>query len=64
MSNVKNVDDWEWQWQLAIKLSKNEGLPIEEEYWEGLEEKIMSEIVKADVRKSRPSDKEVVARAK
>ncbi len=64
MSTVKNVDDWEWQWQLAIKLSKNEGLPDEVEYWDGLEEKIMSEIVKAEVRKDRREHKDTVARAK
>ncbi len=52
------LDNWEWQWQLAVKLSKNEGVPVEEEYWDGLEEKIMSEIVKDDMRKRRRGSKE------
>ncbi|OQW48443.1 MAG: hypothetical protein A4S09_04500 [Proteobacteria bacterium SG_bin7] len=54
------LDNWEWQWQLAVKLSKNEGLPVEEEYWNGLEEKIMSEVVKSDLRQGR-KNKEVSA---
>lgn len=61
------LDNWEWQWQLAIKLSKNDGVPVEEEYWDGLEEKIMSEIVRADVRQKNNQsrrDKEDIVRAK
>lgn len=63
-SDSKGLDNWEWQWQLAVKLSKNEGLPVEEEYWDGLEEKIMSEIVKDDVRRSRRRTKDATVRAK
>lgn len=43
--NIKNsVDDWEWHWKLAIKLTKDQGLPKEEDYWSAITQKIMDEI--------------------
>jgi hypothetical protein len=57
ITKANELDNWEWQWQLAIKLSKNSGLPVEEEYWDGLEEKIMSEIERGEAGTKKKSKK-------
>ena len=40
----KNIENWDWHWPLAIKLTKNIGMPPDEKYYEALTNKIMEAV--------------------